>query len=629
VRRLLELGLLSAALVAASPALARSPPPPKLVVTVPPPPPPAAQGEQDAETGEPAGDETNPGDEATAAESTAVPAALEEYTDPPRFGYADSTGNLESLDDTDELRVSVRSGTLRAKRGYTPLEVTLYNGDPVPRTLRLAFQGYSPGSPETERVLELAPRQRITTHLLIPAPVQSGLFSVTGPNLRPRQQGIYTDDASFLSVLVLGTSKVFEASIGLPRAEDSKPPELNARFLSVQDAPRELAAYVGYPVVMVTEDLASVPADVWAALENYAAAGGSLMVTRPSRDVRQRLPMLSGEPARGTWNAYGFGDVYLCQSGPQDCARAMKLVDPGGKPPLDPVGPPPRWENRSFTLLGGEQPLLPNALVPVGRFLVLIFLFALVVGPGGLILARRKGPVALLIGVPAVAMLTCTIIVGDSVLVDGFVTHSSRYSYTWLDRPRDRAVTSVVAGYYANLAASEVEFPANSVLLAPEELDDWLLDVNWNGGGMVADGFLPARTYLEWGELAVVPTRARLVVRQEGKEVKVQNALGAPIQEGYLRLGKKHYSLRELPDGAEGLATELVDVPEEKHLTELTSLPSGLSRRAKGTGLEFLRPLEERGFLVRTGGRGFGPLAGMDVELHEGVHFVRGQVDTP
>jgi hypothetical protein len=307
----------------------------------------------------------------------------------------------------------------------------------------------------------------------------------------------------------------------------------------------------------------------------------------------------------------------------------MKLVDPEGKPPLDPVGPPPRWENRSFTLLGGEQPLLPNALVPVGRFLVLIFLFALVVGPGGLILARKKGPTALLIGVPAVAMLTCTIIIGDSVLVDGFVTHSSRYSYTWLDRPRDRAVTSVVAGYYANLAASEVEFPSNSVLLAPAELDEWLLDVSWRGGGMMAEGFLPARTYLEWGELAVVPTRARLVVRREGNAVKVQNALGAPLKAGYLQLEKKRYALPELADGAEGVATELEGGPRQQSLSDLVSLPAGMKRRLSGTGSDFLQPLEDRGFVAWMGGAGFGPLAGMDVELHEGIHYVRGQVDSP
>jgi hypothetical protein len=54
-----------------------------------------------------------------------------------------------------------------------------------------------------------------------------------------------------------------------------------------------------------------------------------------------------------------------------------------------------------------------------------------------------------------------------------------------------------------------------------------------------------------------------------------------------------------------------------------------MKRRARSTGPDFLRPLEEKGFLVQLGGTGFGSLAALKVELHEGVHYVRGQVDTP
>ncbi|HYI02476.1 hypothetical protein [Hyalangium sp.] len=634
MRRPLPAWLLCAALLAGGTGFAQLHPgnvpgPGKLVVAtspVPPPPPPAVETEVGTE--EQAAEAIAPEEEAVADEAAASveKASVDDESEgPQRFGYADTTGNLENLEDTDGLRVSIRSGSLRAKRGYTPLEVTLHNTENAPRQMRLSLQGYSSGSPTTERELELGPRQRLTTYLLIPAPVQSGLFNVSGPSIRPRGNGVYLDEGSSLSSLVLGTSKAFEAGTGIPRAEDRKPPELNIRFVPVQDAPRELAAYVGYPVVMVMEEVATVPADVWAALENYAAAGGSLILARPPRDVHQRLPLLSPEPERDAWNGYGFGDVYLCQSGSQDCGKAMLAVEQDGRLPLDPIGPPPRWENNRFALNGGETPLLPNALVPVGRFLVLIFLFSLVVGPGGLMLARRKGPVALLIGVPSVALITCLIIIADSVLVDGFVTHSSRYSYTFLDRPRDRAVTAGVGGYYANLAAGTMRFPANSVLLAPDEMNDWFVDVSWTGGGMEAEGFLPARNYLEWGELAVVPTRARLAVRREGAVVKVQNALGAPLQAGSLQLGKKRYSLPELADGAEGVATEL----QGEAGTSIVHPPMSMTRRTRERRPGFQLPLRDGEFVAQLRGLGFGPLAVLKVELHEGIHYVRGQVDTP
>ena len=173
-------------------------------------------------------------------------------------------------------------------------------------------------------------------------------------------------------------------------------------------------------------------------------------------------------------------------------------------------------------------------------------------------LARRKGPVALLIGVPAVALVTCLIIVGNSLLVDGFVTHASRYSYTWLDRPRDRAVTAAVAGYYANLSADTVRLPSNSVLVAPAEVAEWGVDAELDGRRHGGGGLPPARTYVEWAELAVVPSRARLVVRREGDTVKVQNALGAPIQRGYFRYGKRSYWVPELADGAEAVAIDVI-----------------------------------------------------------------------
>lgn len=640
MRRLVQAWLLCATLLAASHGFAQSTPPPP-----PPPVAPAAEEETEAGTEEaaeaqdppPLDDEAQAEEAAEEAPATAVDAE-EIDSGPERSGYADTTGNMENMEDLDGLSVSVRTGALRAKRGFTPLEVTLHNTANVPRPVRLSFQGYGSGSTTTERIVELAGRQRLTTHLLIPAPVPSGMLTVSGPGIRPRNTGIYLDEGNALVALVLGPSKAFEAATGIARAEDSHPAQVDVRFVPVQDAPRELAAYVGFPLVMVTEEVVSVPADVWAALENYAAAGGSLLVVQPPRDLPQRLPLLTPEPQRDAWNAYGFGKVYLCRSGAKDCGNAVQAVAQDSKPPLDPVGPPPRWETNRYALSGGETPLLPNALVPLGRFLCLIFVFSLAVGPGGLMLARRKGPVALLIGVPAVALFTCLIIVGNSLLVDGFVTHASRYSYTWLDRPRDRAVTAVVAGYYANLSADTVRIPSQSVLIAPAEVDDWTVDVNWTGGGMEAEGFLPARTYVEWAEVSVLSSRARLVVRPEGKTVKVQNALGAPLQRAYFRYKKRNYWVPELADGAEAQAVDVSTndasakeqrEAQERHLEDLVDPPVALKRRVAKVGDNFLAPLEEGGFVAKLGGMGYGPLAGMKVELHEGLHYVRGQVDAP
>ncbi len=549
--------------------------------------------------------------------------ALQEE-DPPPFGYSDASGTLNSLEESDGLRASVRGGTLRAERAFTPLEVTLQNMDPVPRQVHLSVRGYGSGGAVTTRTLAMAPGQRLTTHLLLPSEIRGGMLTVEGPDIRPRVTGVYLDEVTALSTLVLGTSKAFEASTRIPRAEENRAPLINARFLSAQDAPREFAAYVGYDAVVVTEEATAVPSDVWAALEHYAAVGGTLLFVRPPRDIRQRLPMLEASLPAQQWSPYGFGKVFLCEEAAR-CGQALGAVRADTRPTLIPVGPPPRWDRSRSALSGGETPLLPNALAPVGRFLVLIFFFTLVVGPGGLILARRKGPVALLIGVPAVAGVTCLLIVGDSLIGDGFVTHASRYSYTFLDRHRDRAITSAVAGYYANLASKSVQIPSMGVLLAPEELSEWEVDVEWAGGGMVAEGFLPARTYLEWAELAVVPTRARLVARREGTTLRVQNALGAPLHSGRIHLDGTWYTLPPLADGAEGAASEMLALPKSQE-EDFVDPPRHMERRTRDLEA-FVRRLPEGGFLVRLEGRGFAPLSALTVELHEGIHYVRGEVD--
>jgi hypothetical protein len=299
---------------------------------------------------------------------------------------------------------------------------------------------------------------------------------------------------------------------------------------------------------------------------------------------------------------------------------------------IEPAGPPPSWQRRSRQLLNdGEQPLLPGVQAPVGRFLLLITLFVLAVGPGGLALARRKGPVALLIAVPSVALVTCLAIVGWSVLVEGFSVHAARYTLTWLDRPRDRAVTVGLSGYYANLAPEGVRVPALAALLGADvEWEQLAVDADWTNGMAVTGGFLPSRTYREWGEVAVVPTRARLTVQREGQGLRVRNALGAPLAQGYVRLGDGVWSLPALADGAEGVATQMPTATAEADWPEFVSFPEAVRRRFTFVPWNVLgRALGEGDFLVKLEGPGLVPTAALPVELHEGMHFVRGRVDGP
>jgi hypothetical protein len=551
-----------------------------------------------------------------------------EYASPSGVGYRPVTEVSEPLSESG-LRASVKGGTLRAMRGYTPLEVVLQNTSGVPRPVRLSFRGHSgSGSRTTSRSVEVGPGQVLSTFLLVPPQTPAGSLRLESPGIESFPVSIYMEGANRQAVLVLGTTAEFEAATAVPRA-DKESPRFSARFLSAKEAPRELAAYVGYDAVVLVEDMTTLPADVWAVLEAYAATGGYLVLPRPSRDARQRLPLLPPVSA-GELFSYGFGRVRLCGGSAQACGTVLGADLLSSKQAVQPAGRPPRWERNNQALANGQQPLLPNAQAPLGRFLALIFLFTLVVGPGGLALARRKGPVALLIAVPAVAFVTCAAIILNSVLVDGFGVHASRFGYTWLDRERDRAVTVGLSAWYANLPPGRVQLPAMSALVSPEEGQEQGVDLDWTNGLTVGSGFLPSRTYREWGEVAVVPSRARLVARREGDAVRVQNALGAPMDGGVLWLGGRAHRLPQLADGAEGAAAEMEWAQGSSGLGSFLTLPHDAERRFGFDKEGLTEALAEGDFIATVGGGGFGPTAtALEMELHEGTHLVRGRVDGP
>jgi hypothetical protein len=357
-------------------------------------------------------------------------------------------------------------------------------------------------------------------------------------------------------------------------------------------------------------------------LETYAVSGGKLVLDQPPANPRLRLPLLQDD--KEEVSPYGFGTVRQfreCRTRAPGCGFDLWVDTERSPAVVVPAGPPPRWERHDL-LNDGRLPLLSSARAPVGRFLLLIFLFVLAVGPGGWMLARRKGPLAVLIAVPSLALLTSLGLVAWSVLVDGFSVHAARYSVTLLDRERSRAVTVGLNAWYANLAEDSVRMPASSVLLAPKDPEDPPRLLDWTNGLAVKNSFLPSRSYREWGEVAVIPSRARLTVRKADGGVQVQNALGAPLKGGTLKLDGQLWGLPELEDGAEGLALAKDAVGDD-----LLGLETEPRMRFMGAVPVLEQDLEDGAFVARLGGRGFTPTAALDVELEAALHVVRGQAE--
>ncbi|MBJ6759992.1 hypothetical protein JGU66_04400 [Myxococcaceae bacterium JPH2] len=556
-------------------------------------------------------------DAAAEAADVADVAADDEATGP--GGYRDVSESMLVLMD-EAVHASVQSGALMARFGCTPLQVSLENHSSVARSLQLSFESSEAGGRVATMALSLAPRQRLVTHLLIPAGIQSGSVLLEGEGLNIGRQGIYLDNSgSTLGVLVLGSQKEFELTTALARSGSSQSPLMEVRFMDPTIAPHPLAAYLGYGTVMVAAPPDKVSGEVWTALETYAAAGGNLVIAQAPRDVATRFPMdrlSNAEPL------YAFGQVHVCNTTAKDCAHALQMGSHELDGPVMPVGLAQRWERDRQMLSNGERPLLSSARAPVGHFLFLMVLFTAVVGPGSLLLARRKGPVAVLIAVPSVALVTCVALVIWSVLVEGFSVHAARYSLTWLDRERSRAITVGLGAWYANLPLDSFELPATSVLIAPDDGERSGLELDWSHGLAVRSGFLPSRTYREWGEVAVVPSRARLRVRREGSDLIVQNALGGPLMGGAVRMAGALWTLPTLAEGAEGKAT-----PRDERAQMDWGFPEAAGNRFPRSLLLFSDPPVDGEFVARLSGLGPAPTATLNVALESSGHVVRGKVD--
>ncbi|WP_083680614.1 hypothetical protein [Archangium sp. Cb G35] len=551
-------------------------------------------------------------------------------------GYQEVLGQPGEISEGD-LKVTVVNSVLRPAGGYIPLEVVLFNPGATPRAVSIRVESQRVGrSQVSSRQVEVGPRQRLSAWVPVPSTSEGGMVRVSSPGSTFRPFNFYSVDPIGQPVLVLGSEQAFVSGTKVSRVKES--PKLSVRFIEPRDAPRELALYVGHRMVVVAGDVTALPADAWSALEAYAATGGYLVLLRPPRDVVARLPLLTQMPTGVV--PYGFGRLRVCAQA-KECGEGMiadvdRMEDPerGQVSVVAPAGPPPSWQRGPFNnhlLNNGEVPLLPGVQAPVGRFLLLITLFVLAVGPGGLMLARRKGPVALLIAVPSVALVTCLAIVAWSVLVEGFALHASRYSLIWLDRDRDRALMVGIGGYYANLEPEGLHLPAMAALIGPdEEWESQATEADWTNGMAVTGSFLPSRTYREWGEVAMLPSRARLGVRREGEELRVQNALGAPLASGYVRLGGKLWELPALADGAEGEATLAPPSEDKVSFLNMVDFSVPVNRRFTRVDWKTLDgPLPEGGFVAKLKGPGLLPSAALPAELHEGAHFVQGRVDGP
>lgn len=500
--------------------------------------------------------------------------------------------------------------------GWFPLRITIDNSAGPKQTVKLVFRSTSGGgTTEASRSVEVEAGSRVSLSMPVPAEARYGSLEASSPIIgrQAGQVGLTSVYDRNRLILTLGTAEEFEAF--LREKPDNSSGEDQVLPMPLDEAPTELAAYLGTNAVFITDKRGFEGLDEAQrrALEGWVATGGTLVLGEPPR-TQGVLPLLTGD---GRIRKYGLGHVAFLG----DDARISDV--PEARLPVAPMGLQEGARRYVSPGTASYAALLPQALVPVGRFLFIITLFTLLIGPGSVWLARKRGPAVLLASIPATAFATCVVILGSSLLLDGFTVHGASYGYTLLDRAHNRAITVGLTAWYANLAPRGGKFESTTGLISPQRAGDATpVDVEWGDGARYRSGFIPSRTYREWGVVSVEATRARLVVKAKGDGFVVQNGLGHRVDAVWVKLGDELFVAKDLRDGA-----EVALAPDDRvDPTRLEVIANQRFVESQWRPL-VMAPLGDGEFLASLGGQGFVSTGGVGMDLHDGRHVVRGEVE--
>ncbi len=534
------------------------------------------------------------------------------------YDYAFANTHLQDIGG-GATKVSALSQFPTPNYGYFPAIIHIDNTMGPRQTVRLQFQtqGGGGGTRNFTRSVEVAAGERRVVSIPVPSHFRYGNIRARAPGVTEKGEAhVYFNAVTTRqrAVMNIGTAESFQAATG---AKPSYSGNANVQVvnMSVEETPAELTPFIGWDAVVLSGvKLEQLSEAQRRALEAYAALGGHLVLMQSARGVASSFPLLAADDGH-----YGVGEVTFCEK----CGVA-KVLEHVAKVPVRAIEPRGRRNRYAYDEVDSVAELqLPVAVAPIGRFLLIITLFTLAIGPGSLWVARRKGPAALLITIPGTAAFTCALIVGYSALRDGFTVHATLQGFTLLDSQTHRAVTASVGAFYANLAPGSTRFGSDAVIVAPTTSREYGsveqgASVSWDEGAKFGADLIPSRSYVEWSILSVAPTRARLVVKQTGSAVRVQNALGGEIDYLQLRVGGKVYSLSSLKDGEEKDAKESGSAASAPQLGTLDKRISNDAKRA------LVAKLREGEFVAALKGSGFTPLGGLQLEHTDSRHLVRG-----
>ncbi|MBL8859060.1 MAG: hypothetical protein JNL28_11175 [Planctomycetes bacterium] len=333
-------------------------------------------------------------------------------------------------------------------------------------------------------------------------------------------------------------------SMVLVPATSTPPDAVRVNPVLFQDLPRQSESYASIDAVVLDTSAGLPGASELAALAGFARTGGIVVVsgTRAREHVRATPDFASWMEPRFYVGRAAGAETYLCGLGLLIVAPAVNPFDEqdfdaylmeslqaqGGRLSCIP------------TLTGGrnqgEMLKLPGLELPYRALMLVLVVFALVIGPLNFWLVKRsKKPVLLLFTVPAIALVFSLALFAYGAVAQGLDVRARRATLTLLDQRVHRSTALEIRELFAGLSPGRALRPGPGAWLwfdpsgsSYSARKNYAIDLD--DGVQFSGDYLPVRTPTRQTLITDRAARQRVDVRRAGDGYTAQFGLGADVQ---------------------------------------------------------------------------------------------------
>ena len=329
-----------------------------------------------------------------------------------------------------------------------------------------------------------------------------------------------------------------------------------------RDAPRRTEAYTSLDLVVV-DAFEAVPPEVLEPVLSWVRLGGTVAFAGddPLRRAREHpavAPWLEDRFLLGTrgevsmWTM-GHGRLLLLPTeslfSTSDEVSAVRSVF------ASEVGLVPQ-ENEPLRTLWPTIPGLGE--LPYRVLILLLIVFAVVIGPVNFTMVKATGkPALLLVTIPLLALVAVVAVLAYGIFYQGIDVKTASLSHTILDQRTHRAYTAEARTMFAGLSPGPGLLPDPGTMCFPSSMQRSGVETSFRldlDRGMWAGDYLPVRRVGKQLLLSDDEARARVEVGRDATGLTVTNGLGARIEYLLLRDPAGGFHLLESPLATDGTA---------------------------------------------------------------------------